>query len=549
MHPDVDKAPLNRTDYRGKWNIKEVAKTIQDGVAESIPQVRSIAKSITMFSRTDGKRLGLEVDANEVWRFIRENVRYVEDRNPDGSPAERIKVAARTLQDGEGDCEDMTILASALLINMGHSPRGVIIKQSGPQWSHIFAAVGDKARPSEPLLRGWVIDAVPEIGGFDEAAPTITKVMEIEFLRGVRGAETPVINGYGCIGPASSVTSKLQGYQSALLGISGIGSVEAERGRELRKTRALVLMNGLPEQAILMPVMDHVHDVTPEGVLVFAPDAPLGAIADYLEAVDAEGIAGIGRKQKQDKLRKDAAAEKAANAKKKPADVRKQNEGILKKAGKAIVRYNPVTIAARNGLLLAMRLNLFKIAENLHYGYLTDAQAGEAGLDASELAKVRGTLREVEKIFTAIGGKVENLRSAILKGGEKGLKGIGVVVAATATAGTAAATPFLVKIANLIKKLNLKKLVEKVNPGKLIEKLKKAKADSVEVPDDDAPATGPAADGFKTTEEQQGYEASQRQSGTTTTENTSQDGDAKKDNTLLYVGLAAAGIFALTKIL
>jgi len=360
----------------------EVAKTIQDAVLVSIPQVRTIARQL--------RKGNLQDDARSVWDFIRSNVRYVEDRNPDGSPAEKIKVAARTLKEGEGDCEDMTILASALFINMGHTPKGAIIAQGTPNWTHIFGTVGDHLRADTNKLQGFVIDAVPEIPAFDDIAPRISKVMEIEFLQGIGNADGPAINGIGCIQPASTVTRKLQEHQSALLTVAGLGSAVGDQGhtaRELRKNRALILMNGLPEQAVLMGIMNYVHDVDADHNLVFTSDSPLEAIAGYL-ADDLEGIGAIGLFKKRKKLKEEAEKEKAANAGLSPEKKKKKALDIIKKAGNAIIRYNPATILIRNGVLLAMRLNLFKLAENMHYGYLSDLQAQDAGLDMAELAKL-----------------------------------------------------------------------------------------------------------------------------------------------------------------
>jgi len=133
-----------------------------------------------------------------------------------------------------------------------------------------------------------------------------------------------------------------------------------------------------------------------------------------------------------------------------------------------------------------------------------------------------------------------------MKGGEKGLKGLGIVVAATATAGTAAATPFLVKVGALLKKVNFKKLVEKVKGSKIKEALALVKRDSPEVPDEDmAVEPGAAGDGFMDEAEKKAYDAAQRQSGGST--NTPGQAGDKKDNTLLYVALAAGGLLIATK--
>lgn len=538
----LDVSPDNSTEYRGKWNIEDVVRTIKDAVRESVPQVKSLAKSL--------RKGNLEDDARSVWDFIRANVRYVEDADAEGRPAEKIKTAARTLTEGEGDCEDMTILASALLINMEHSPKGAIIAQSGgSSWSHIFGTVGDFRRGDSEKLRGYVIDAVPEIPSFNAIAPRITKVMDIEFLRGIGHADGPAIGGMGCIQPASAVTKQLQGYQSALLTVAGLGSAAGDQShtaRELRKTRALILMNGLPEQEVLMGVMNYVHDVDSSGSLVFTTDSPMGAITDYLND-NLEGIGSIGLFKKKAKLKEAAEKEIADNANVPEEKKKSKALELIKKVGHGILKYNPATILIRNGVLLALKLNLFKLAERLHYGYLSDLQAQDAGLDMTELSNLRKQIESVEKVFHTLGGNPENLKHAIMKGGEKGLKGIGIVVAATATAGTAAATPFLVKIGDLLKKVNIKKLLEKANPGKIKQALSLVKSKTQEVPDEDqAPADGATGEGFKDDAEKTAYTNAQRSNAAD--QNTPGATDDKKSNTLIYIGLAAAaGLLLVTQ--
>lgn len=74
------------------------------------------------------------------------------------------------------------------------------------------------------------------------------------------------------------------------------------------------------------------------------------------------------------------------------------------------------TILLRNGILLSMKLNLFKVGEKLKYAYLTDAQAANNGIDPTSLSKVRGIEKTLSKIYVDAGGKAENLKRAILNG-------------------------------------------------------------------------------------------------------------------------------------
>jgi len=89
----------------------------------------------------------------------------------------------------------------------------------------------------------------------------------------------------------------------------------------------------------------------------------------------------------------------------------------FQKVGDTINRYvNPVTILLRNGLLLAMKVNMFNVARKLRFGYLTDEQAKKMDINISELQKVRTQLRNLEKRYDEAGGKPSNLKKAILNG-------------------------------------------------------------------------------------------------------------------------------------
>lgn len=77
---------------------------------------------------------------------------------------------------------------------------------------------------------------------------------------------------------------------------------------------------------------------------------------------------------------------------------------------------NPATIALRNSVLLAMKVNFLKVASKIRFGYLSDDQASKMGLDMGKFAQLKKIREKVEKIYDKAGGKVENLRKAILNG-------------------------------------------------------------------------------------------------------------------------------------
>lgn len=134
--------------------------------------------------------------------------------------------------------------------------------------------------------------------------------------------------------------------------------------------------------------------------------------------------------------------------------VNKVKEGA-KKVGKAVVKYNPLTVAARGGLLLVMKTNLFGIAKKIKYGYLSESQARAKNMNLLEWKKVQATVHKMEKLFQTVGGDPKNLKNAILNGKSGGLDGLGAV--ATSAAVTAA-SGLIAKITAWLKNIDFKNL-------------------------------------------------------------------------------------------
>ncbi len=90
---------------------------------------------------------------------------------------------------------------------------------------------------------------------------------------------------------------------------------------------------------------------------------------------------------------------------------------VVKPVVKTFNRFlNPATILLRNGFLLAMKINLMKVAERLRFGYLDDAEARRRGVNMREFAKLKKAVEKANKIYELAGGKKSNLKKAILTG-------------------------------------------------------------------------------------------------------------------------------------
>jgi hypothetical protein len=156
--------------------------------------------------------------------------------------------------------------------------------------------------------------------------------------------------------------------------------------------------------------------------------------------------------------------------------VQKVGKG-LKEVGKAVVRFNPVSIAARGGFLVAMKTNLGKMAAKLKWGYATKEQAAAKGISEAQWNKSKEALAKVERLFAdKLQGKRDALRNAILKGKagnldgiiEEDFQGLGEPVTA---ATLAAATPIIVAAIKILKDSGLLNKNENVNPDDLAKEM------------------------------------------------------------------------------
>ncbi|MBU0489174.1 MAG: hypothetical protein KKD31_14605, partial [Bacteroidetes bacterium] len=264
--------------------------------------------------------------------------------------------------------------------------------------------------------------------------------------------------------------------------------------------------------------------------------------ADRKEAkADKKAIKEKAKEEKKAIKDKYKGKEKRENLKKVRQEKRDEMKDFREETGRGlvrnIVRYNPATILLRNGILAAMKLNMFRLAKVAKWGYLSEVAAKEKGLNLIEYQKSVKLLQKLENVFKDVGGKLENLKTAIIKGGKgEGLKGLGVepvtaAAALTAAAGTLAAV-----------KLFAKQLgIDSDNFGKNLfpnDKGAAADEDSIDEGDPSGLPTGDwSSEGFDSEEERD-----------IISRNTNADDDEKKNSMWLWIGLGAAGLVTLAAV-
>ena len=126
--------------------------------------------------------------------------------------------------------------------------------------------------------------------------------------------------------------------------------------------------------------------------------------------------------------------------------------GGVKKVAKAVVRFNPVSLAAKGGVLLLVGKNFRGIADKMQYGLLSRSEAEKLNLDMAAWEQHKAAYATAVKLYsTILQGDKNKLDEAIKKGRKKPINGLGSVAVVASSA--AAATPFIVKMFNFFKGL------------------------------------------------------------------------------------------------
>lgn len=98
-----------------------------------------------------------------------------------------------------------------------------------------------------------------------------------------------------------------------------------------------------------------------------------------------------------------------------PPSGAKKKKGF-KKILNAVNKVNPATLALRNGVLAAMKLNLFNVAKRMRWSYLSANQAKAKGINIDRWKKLVTVRQKLENIFYGAGGNPDNLKKAMLNG-------------------------------------------------------------------------------------------------------------------------------------
>jgi transglutaminase-like putative cysteine protease len=119
----------------------------RDGVIRTLALMRALVRSrggaTSMVIRQLALRLvaGLRPkdyvgEVHALHRFVRDGIRYVRDIRG----VETVQTPERTLENGQGDCDDKSTLLASLLQAIGHAARFEAVGFGPGQWSHVLVS-------------------------------------------------------------------------------------------------------------------------------------------------------------------------------------------------------------------------------------------------------------------------------------------------------------------------------------------------------------------------------------------------------------------------
>ncbi len=396
----------------------------------------------------------LRQTCENIWNFLYHHVQYKLDKKG----LEQLRRPNRSWVERKTgiDCDCFSIFVSSILTNLKIPHRFRITKYNRDVYQHVYVVV-----PIPGSGKYYTIDCV--LSQFNYEKPF---KQQKDFDMSLKGIDVAVLSG-----AADDVLDLVSGFEE----LEGLDGPDYDRTilEHLIKTRNMIAQNpnlirNSDYPPAFLKMLDYAIDNwnTPnrEKALEIlaknedalnrlngfdgADDTEMDGLDD--EFGDLDGLSGAEIEQelngKKRPAKKKGFFKKIGQAVKK---VGKAAGQVAKKVGKAVIRFNPLTISARTGFLLAMKLNLKKMASKIKWGYATKEQAAAKGISAQEWEKQKNALAKVEKLFAdKLQGKKSALKNAVLKGKAKGLSGLdeeteitGLGVAAAAT--LAAAVPVI----------------------------------------------------------------------------------------------------------
>lgn len=485
-------------------------------VSQTVHEMKKLIIKSAWQTKALSKRLqgnNIYNSCGKIWNFLFNHFKYKEDDA--GEEQLRTPALSWNLRTKRGiDCDDFSIFASTILYNLG-IPHYLRIARYGDKnyFQHVYVVVPQTGK------RYITIDGVLDQYDSEKETAETKDFLIMGSTNNLNGIDVSVLSGIES-DDFNELSGVLFGIDfdrvTELEGLGQIASREEELGsiyNHLVRTRNVIrrrphYIRQVEHPDTFLGMLDYAIGYWDTNKREEALDVleqkenelnrlqGLDGLADGYEDTGLYyGVDGLNGVNLLGKVRA-----KRGFFKKIKEVAKKAGQGI-KKIAKKLIRFNPLTLTIRGGVLLAMKTNLFKMASHIKWGYLTEEEARKNGFDLAEWQNSKNQLQKIEHMFvTVLQGKPDALKKSIISGRAGGLSGLGELgedlgVVATAATGAAVTTamPFIKKLFDLIKKINFKKLVANVKPALLKLKKKRAeKGGGGEAENDNAESPGSA---------------------------------------------------------
>jgi hypothetical protein len=361
------------------------------------------------------KRPSTHETCQAIWEFIHNFIQYKLDQRG----LEQLRRPARSWAERQTgvDCDCMSIFTSSILTNLKipHSFR--ITKYSQDSWQHVYVIV-----PTPGSNNYCVIDAVVSEFNYEKKYTD-----KMDYNMNLKGINVAVLSGV-------SGNDHYEAVMATSLSGIGLGATTNQSDLDKLYQNLVATRNAVAQNPSLVSTVDD-----PQALIKMLDYAIQYWYTDKRnEALDilAKNEAQLNLQNGVNTMNglnydPDDLALSGINVKGFFTNVKKTVKTVGQKVGqaakvavKAVVKFNPLSIAARGGFLLAMKLNLGKMASKLKWAYGTQQQAAAKNVSAATWQKSKDALVKVERLFAdKLQGSRDALKNAILKGRAGNLSG------------------------------------------------------------------------------------------------------------------------------
>ena len=359
------------------------------------------------------KSSSLNKTCENIWTFLHDHIQYRLDKKG----VEQLRRPCRSWDERKDgiDCDCFSIFVSSILTNLDILHKFRITKYNTDQFQHVYVIV--------PTGKQYItIDCV--LSSFDTEKDFSQNK---DFTMNMNGINIAVLSG---------IDSDVMDLVAVFDGLGELTEEENQRFlyQHLVKTRTMIaarpeLISNVDYPPAFLKMLDYAisnwHTPNRDQALenLARNEDEINQMIGFDGREDAEMVVLYVLYGDYDELSGKKASKKAGKKGffKKVGQAAKKG---VKTAIKAAVRFNPLVITARNGFLLAMKLNLKKMGSKLKWAYATKEQAAAKGVSASDWEKSKKALSKIEKLFAdRLQGKKSALKNAVLKGKAGGING------------------------------------------------------------------------------------------------------------------------------